>query len=168
MSERLQTHSVASNWQFYDRAQPTTATTESVVNVAPNAYSELITKSEPNDIFDLKKSLLKVPKQHRAKAAELLREIEKHSPQIAFDSKGTIFIDGEAIPQSNFFVFFPLLFKKRVPKSVPGLSDFVTKLSSIGLKHLFLFDKDNKSKLYLDQKLEADLKHPTKNWWRLT
>jgi len=170
VTEKLQARPVTSNWQFYERAVPTTANILSDSRLPENNYETEITKSDLNDVFDVKKALLKVPKQHRSDASKLLTEIEKRSPQLTFDSKGTVYIDGDSIPQSNFFIFLPLLYKKRIPKSLSGFPDFVNKLNSMGLQKFFILDKNYKTKIKLENNLAKVLQSSSdkqKAWWIL-
>lgn len=129
-----------------------------------------MTKSDLNDVFDIKKAIFNVPKQYRSNASKLLDEIEKRSPQLTFNSKGTVFIDGESIPQSNFFTFFPLLFKKRVPKILPGFPEFVEKLNSMELQKYFVLDKTYRSKINLQTSTSKAINTSSskqKDWWLL-
>lgn len=112
-----------------------------------------------------------MPKEYQKRGTQLLNEIEKRSPELTFDSKGTIYIDGDALPNSNFFIFFPLLFKKRVPKALSGFPDFVNKLNSMRLNHLFPFTKTYKNKINIDKSLQNELStakgNKEKAWWLL-
>jgi len=169
VTERLQSRPVSSSWKYYERAEPTTISTLDDSRLPQNAYETKVIKSDLNDIFDVKKAILKVPKEYRLNATKLLTEIEKRSPQITFDSKGVIFVDGESIPQSNIYKFLPLLYRKKISKTLPGFSDFLTKLNSLGLKQFFLLDKSYKTKLQLHKKLNEELENNSKPsaWWLL-
>jgi len=163
VSERLNPRPVTSTWQYYERSEPTTSSVTSDPRLPPNSYGLEVKKSDLNDVDDLKKAIKKVPRQYQSKATKLLTEIENRSPELTFDSKGTIFVDGESLPESNFFIFFPLLYKKRVPKYT-SFADFVSKLNSMNLNHLFEFKKKFNQKQKIDQNLRKD----QKNWWLLT
>jgi len=169
VTERLQPSPVFSTWKYYDRVQPTTINTKEDIEPAPNNYKTEIRKSDLNDTFDIKKALLKVPKEHRVKASKLIVEIEKRSPQLTFDSKGIVYIDGESIPHSNFFVFLPLLYRKRMPKTLPGFSDFLEKLNSMELKSFFILDKSYQHKRKLQNALSDEVQSTSKSkdWWLL-
>jgi len=170
VSERLQPRPVTSSWKFYEKAEPTSVNILDDSRSPANLYETKVTKSDLNDVFDIKKALSKVPKEHRSNATKLLMEIEKRSPQITYDSKGVIFIDGDSIPQSNFFVFLPLLYRKRMPKTLPGFPDFLTKLNSLGLQKYFVLEKNYRAKLNLKNTLQTELATvPTKPkaWWLL-
>lgn len=169
--ERIKARPVFSTWQYYDRAAPTSTSAVNDSRLPEFAYESKVTKSDLNDSNDIKKALSKVPKAHKPQALKLLSELEKRSSQITFDCKGVIYIDGDAIPQSNFFTFFPLLYKKRIPKTLPGFSDFLVKLQSMGLKELFPLEKQYKSKLKLTNAISKELSSKSSSvsnsWWLL-
>ena len=129
----------------------------------PFNYGSQIRKTELNDKFDRKKLISKIPKHSRQQAIELLNKIDERSSELSFDSEGIIFIDGEAIPQSDIFYFFPLLYKKRIPKGVHGFEEFVAKLQSMGLQNLFHEKKHIKEEV--DKNLSNAMSE--KNWWVL-
>jgi len=166
VTQKLQSRPTTSNWTFYERAVPTTVEVQSSQPKAQFSYSTEIKKSDFNDVFDLKKVIAKISKEHRNNAIKLLGEIEQRSTELNFDSKGVVYIDGEAIP-GNFFLFFPILFKKRIPKSMNGFSDFLNKLNSMGLQHLFPLQKNYQKKIRIDQSLKKEL-NQNKSWWLLT
>ena len=173
VSERLSGRPIASNWQSYDNVQPSTAYITSDPHQQPYQYESEVKKSDFNDVFDLKKALSKVPHLYRSEAKTLLREIEKKSPEITFNAQGVIFFYGESIPESNFFKYLPLLYKKRVPKNLPGFSDFVTKLVELGLNKYFHYKAPSNFKTTLDKRLQEEIgegldRSATKNWWVLT
>ena len=171
MTEKIQPRPVISNWAYYEREEPTVVTKTGVLTQPQNVYGVSISKSDLSDNFDLKKALKKISKEDRTKALQLLGEIEKRSPELTFNSKGVIVIDGESIPLSNFFLFLPLLYKKRIPKSLPGFPDFLAKLNSMGLYHLFSLKKSYKAKVKLENEFNTQLKErvegPSKSWWLL-
>jgi len=170
VSERLQPRPVSSSWRFYEKAEPTSTNILDDSRPPENLYETKVIKSDLNDIFDIKKALSRVPREHRANATKLLAEIEKRSPQITYDSKGIIFIDGDSIPGSNIFTFLPILYKKSVRKTLPGFSDFLAKLNSLGLQKYFVLEKNYKSKLHLKSSLQNELdavKSKQKSWWLL-
>jgi len=171
VAEKIYPQPVTSSWPFYERAEPTNVSTQGVLVPPQNVYGVSVRKSDLNDNFDIGKALKKIPKQERAKASNLLKEIELRSPELTFDSKGTIYIDGENIPNSNFFLFFPLLFKTRVPKVSPGFPDFVAKLNSMGLQHLFVLKREFKEKVKLENQLNKEIEEKAegapKEWWKL-
>jgi len=173
VTERLQNQNQArptiSNWNYYERATPTSVEVQSVQQAPSNNYSVKIQKSDFNDVFDVKKALSKIPKNNRLDASKLLNEIENRPTELNFDSNGTIFIDGESI-EGNFFIFFPSLYKKRIPKT-PGFLDFLNKLSSMGLTHLFtLKPYVGRNSASIDGSLSKELSRTTtrtKSWWLL-
>lgn len=134
-------------------------------NLPPLAYDSEVKKTDLNDKFDAKKLISKVPKQWREKAKHLLEEIDNRSAELTFDCQGNIFIDGESIPHSNILRYFPLLYKKRTPKDLPGFEDFVQKLKTMGLESLFILQMHKKSKIKLDSIISNSMSE--KNWWVL-
>ena len=156
VSERILPQMATSEWNV----PPTIVNSNSS---APFQYDAHIRKTDLNDKFDRKKLISKIPKHSRTEAVELLNKIEERSSELSFDSQGIIFIDGVALPQSDAFHFFPLLYRKRIPKGVHGFDDFVTKLQSMGLQNLF-----NKKK-HIEQEVDKKLSNAMtqKNWWVL-
>lgn len=168
--QRLQPRSVNDNWQFYEKTQPSTANVLPLISPGQFNYSTTVTKSDLNSVFDLKKALLKVSKDHRIKASEFLNELEKRSTELTFDKNGTIFSDGESIP-GNFYTFFPLLYKKRMPK-LDGFQDFFNKIQLMGLDHLVTLTKSRHAvRTSIDKELSSHLGEGSKNnsdpWWLL-
>lgn len=168
VAERLQQRSITSNWPFYETSEPTTSSSVQQHLPAPNNYGIQVNKSDLHDIFDLKKVYSKVPKEHRSNALKLMNEIEKRSSEVSFDTSGTVFIDGDSIPNSNFFVYFPLLYKKRIPKNLPGFQDFVNKLNSMGLREFYTISTNLRQKQKIDKALQHEIDKPKeKAWWLL-
>lgn len=153
------------NWKFYESATPASANVLPLSTPAQFDYSTAITKSRPHDTFDLKQALSKIPKVDREKAKKLLTEIEQRPTEINFDSKGTIFLDGESVP-GNFFHFLPLLYRKRAPKDLDGFDDFLAKLCSIGLRQFFTLGS---KKISIDKELNRQINEnkSAKAWWVL-
>lgn len=172
VAERLEPRPATSSWQFYDRAEPTSANLGRLQAKPQNYYSCEIEKTDLSDIWDLKKALSKIPKEQKNQAKKLLQEIEQRSPELTFNSKGVIFVDGESLPNSNFFKFLPLLYKKRVAKNPPSFPDFVEKLNAMGLHQYFVLQKKFVAKTKIDNELQLEIKKQdqseAKNWWVLT
>ena len=135
----------------------------------PFHYDVGIRKTDLNDKFDRKKLLSKIPGKWHKQAIELINKIEDRSLELSFNSEGIIFVDGEALPQSDAFKFFPLLFNRRIPKGLQSFDDFVTKLKSMGLDTLIFQNKHIKEKKDIDEKLGNGMSGMSqKNWWVLT
>jgi hypothetical protein len=77
-------------------------------------------------------------------ASELLKIFDKSGEQLTYNSTGSIFIDQVAVPNSNIFELFPLLFKAKAPKNTPGLMELFEKLNEMGLLHLVSLKKIKK------------------------
>lgn len=155
-------------WRNYDRAEPT-VTSVGYPQVIPLNYAVEIEKSNLNDKYDEKKLLSKVPREHIRNALELLKAFEDQPNEISFDSQGTIFINEESIPESNIYKFFPLLFRKRKPKSFTGYQDFVEKLLDMGLGHYIKYPINDKKAAKMDTLLKQELNLDTSKtqWWYL-
>lgn len=80
----------------------------------PIHYNVPVNKSDLNSTFDEKRLLTFVPKNHIKTAKFLLKEFEKRGDELTWNSSGTIFIQKIALPGSNIFNLFPLLFKKKL------------------------------------------------------
>jgi hypothetical protein len=89
-----------------------------------------------------------VPHRFKKNASELIRIFDKKGEELTYNSNGTLFIDQVAIPNSNIFELFPLLFKRSAWPKTPGLFDFFQKLTEMGLSHLVVlknFKKKNET-----------------------
>ena len=106
-----------------------------------------------------------MPHRYKKNASELLAFIDKNGEQLTFNSNGTLFIDQVAIPNSNIFELFPLLFKTiKVSQKIPGLTDFCKKLTELGLSHLVSLKKLKKQN---ETKLTSSLSEIESNYWYL-
>jgi hypothetical protein len=63
----------------------------------------------------------------------LLEEFDKRGNELTWNTNGTIFIDEVAIPGSNLFTLFPLLFKLKRSEKLIGLSELIEKINDMGL-----------------------------------
>ena len=125
------------NWKFYEKAEPTvTSEVEVAKTTPPIHYSNIIRQNDLNDVYDENALLKKVPKPFKKKALLLLKIFDERPNELTWDSSGNIYVDEQSIPNSNIFELFPYLFRKRIPKSLTGLPDFVAKLQKMGLSHL--------------------------------
>jgi hypothetical protein len=99
-----------------------------------------------------------------------LKYFNQNGEKITFNSAGTIFIDQVALPSSNIFEIFPILFKrKNLKRRIPGLNDFLEKLQELGLNHLVLLNKIT-TKTNQNQKKNLEdhgLKNEASNYWYL-
>jgi hypothetical protein len=115
-------------------------------------HLDLITKPF---ISDEKQLLLLVPKGLKKNAQHLLEEFDKRGNELTWNSSGTIFVDQVAVPGSNLFTLFPLLFKVRRSEKLIGLNELIQKINDMGLSSYIvnenklkrkLIDKDQESK----------------------
>lgn len=120
---------------FEDTQRPLTEYT--TLDVIPPPSAEIVTvKSQLQDQSDNKKLLSTVPTKFHSNASKLLEAIKLFPMEISFNSNGELFIDSKNIPNANFFQIFPALYQKS-HKFINGLSETITKLSSLNLNHLF-------------------------------
>lgn len=85
-------------------------------------------KNLSSDSFDEETLLKTVRRPYHKKAGQLLKKIKDNPQIITFNSSGSLFLDGEAVPEANFFKLFPLLFRKNLNS---------TEIESPGLKNLY-------------------------------
>lgn len=141
-------------------------------NTTPSMpYDHKIIKTDLNDQRDTLKALNKVPKKHWNNAIRLLESIEERSAELSFDCAGTIFINEEAIPNSNIYKLMPFLFKKQTPK-LPGFLDFVNKIVEMNLQHLITYRPKevrliSKNPIQSAQSVTDTNSNPATNWWYL-
>lgn len=166
-AEDPQRRPTINNWPAYERVQPTSAVTFDEKCDPPLDYDQTLVKSDQNDSTDVRKVLQLVPKRNRANAVKLLDSFEHRPTELTFDgATGVIFANQNSIPNSNFFKFFPLLFKKRRP-SIPGFADFVNQLHHMGLSHLISYEPQHIQVNRSNAQLAPTTLHspPGKNWW---
>ena len=137
-STELNFEPVIPNFPLFDRPQPTLATGEDDPIEPPKLYDFTLTKTDLNDRADEKKVLHCVPKKHWPNAIRLLQAFEQYPNSLTYDCSGTIYVDQTAIPESNIYILMPHLFKKKA-STLPGFSDFVAKISDMGLQHLITY-----------------------------
>lgn len=119
-------------------------------------------------MFDEKKLLQRIGKEHRTRAQHLLHKLQERPNELSFDSSGTIYIDEESIPNSNIFKWLPLLFKKRTPKGINGFENFRLKLEQMGLGHLVQYPIDHKKASKIDDAIGGSFSSKNNsNWWYL-
>ena len=150
------------NWKYYERAQPTVVATEIPNTTPPTHFSNPLFQNDLNDSFDEKGLLKKVPKLFKKKASLLVKAFDERANEITWDAAGNIYLDEEVLPNANIFQLFPYLFRKKHPKNLPGIADFVQKLNAMGLSHLI---NSNVQKLKVTS--EATSGEGESNWWYL-
>ena len=155
------------NWRSYETSEPTLTSEVQQDNIAPPIrFSNPIYQNDLNDTFDESALLKKVPKPFKKKAQILLQIFDERPNELTWDSSGHVYVNEQSIPNANIFQLFPYLFRKRIPKSVTGLPDFVAKLKSMGLSHLINCNVELKCK-----KVHTHQPEPKTNcssdWWYL-
>ena len=94
--------------------------------------------------LDENRLLLFIPKGEKKRAKQLLSEFDQRPNELTWNSEGIIFVDQVSIPLSYIYTFFPLLFKKKQPKNMPGYEDFVAKIKQMGLFFDMQSEKETK------------------------
>ena len=97
-------------------------------------------------ISDEKQLLLLVPKGLKKNAQHLLAEFDQRGNELTWNSSGTIFVDQVAVPGSNMFTLFPLLFKVRRSEKLIGLNDLINKINDMGLSSYIVHEHSLKRK----------------------
>lgn len=107
-------------------ATPIETSTTSIVqdNQGLIHYDSSIKKNDLNSNFDEIKLLALISKNSVKPAKFILSEIDKRGSELTWNSSGTIFINQIAIPQSNIFLLFPLLLKKKLSNILDLMSWF--------------------------------------------
>lgn len=129
-------------WQPSQDLMPLVAETENVKNTPNIQYPNAILNDDLNDNFDETQLLALVSKPYKIKAKALLEQFDERGNELTWNSSGTVFIDQVSLPQSNFFIIFPLLFKRSKPKNIPGFKDVVLKINQMGLSDFICSRKD--------------------------
>lgn len=81
--------------------------------------------------FDEGALLSKLKQNQRRKALDILKHMKEQPDQLSFDESGTVFIEGNALPQSNVYKLLQDLFCAK--SKGPGFNAFVLKLQQMGL-----------------------------------
>lgn len=151
------------NWPYYETVKPTVTSEVMPENTkVPLCFGVSLNQNDLNDTFDCDRLMKLVPAAQKEKAKVLLNIFETHPNDVTFDAKGTVYINSTSIPNSNIFVLFPALFKKR-GKSAQGLSELLVKLEQMNLLHLI-----SRSKLHTPKVTHSLTNQPMqKNWWYL-
>ena len=92
----------------------------------------IIHKSKEHDQFDHTALIAKLPKLYQERATKLLEVFDNHADQITFNETGTIFLNGTAVVNSNFFQILPYLFSTKPKRPLPGFNELVTQICSMG------------------------------------
>ena len=157
--------SINPNWKFYERAEPTVVADGRPNTAPPLNFSVPLHETDLNDTFDEAALLKKVPKRFKEKASQLLEKFDERPNELTWDASGNIYINEQVIPNANIFKFFPFLFKRSYPKSLPGFADFKNQIDAMGLAHLLhpLTKRGNTPNLPKNETSTAS--SSTDNWW---
>ncbi len=88
-------------------------------------------------------------------AKYLLEEFNKRANELTWNSSGTMFVDQVAIPGSNLFTLFPLLFKLRRSDKLIGLQDLIEKIDEMGLSS-YIVTSHNLKRKHIDKEKESN------------
>ena len=133
-------------------------TTEATNETIQPPFDVVINKNDENSDYDEKQLLTFVPKAQRGKAKELLQKLDDHPYELTWNSTGIVFIYQVAVPESNIFKLFPLLYQKGDTK-LPGFDDIIAKIYEMGLSHLI-----TRKKTAIDFKTGSGIP-PKVQWW---
>ena len=97
-------------------------------------------ESVPNNSrLDEEKLINSVRTRYKDKARELLNELKNYPDDIIINEDGTILIEGEKLPNANFYELFPLLFRPiKGHRDKKPLAALLDEIASLGLGHLVL------------------------------
>lgn len=151
---------VVSNYRSYERSNPLEAVVLPAKTLPPQRFDTQVFQNSMNDAFDHQRLLKKVPKQFQSEAKSILDALNDQSNDLTWDSVGTIYIDQQAIPNSDIYDIFPRLFKKQKPKRMPGFLEFEKKLQSMNLNHFLENSKQSGKGNLSAQKIEC-----SEQWW---
>ena len=91
------------------------------------------------------KELQLIKKRDIQDAIRLLRILDSEK-SISWESNGTLVINSEAIPESNFFTLFPLTFSGLRESKLPGEEKYFFALKKLGLSHFIRSVENTKSR----------------------
>lgn len=126
------------------------------------------TKDDLNDVYDEKALLRLIPPRFKRQAHVLLKQFNEKGQDITWSPEGHLYIDEISIPESNFFILFPALFKKVNAKKITGYQELTKKLEEMGLIHLLPYNIQTKAKkksVTVVSSLEATTSSLPENWW---
>ena len=153
-----------SSSQFAETRNPTfTSDVQPEITAPPLPYENKVTPIDLNDSFDRTNLLKKIATSSRKRAEQLLIAFDSRPNELTWDSKGVIFVDEEAIPNSSIFHLFPFLFNQRPTRNLTGFDDFWDKIEAMGLSHL----ATRKKNVYRSGKPTHSQTNATDHWWYL-
>ena len=91
------------------------------------------------------KELQLIKKRDIQDATRLLRILDSEN-SISWESNGTLVIDSEVIPESNFFTLFPLTFSGLRESKLPGEEKYFFLLKRLGLSQFVRSVENTKSR----------------------
>lgn len=143
---------------------PSTVDVQSVNQVpGPDLGATVDSDSQSSKYFD-EQLILSVAKKDRPSATILLTNLRSRSAEFTYSPTGVVFLDGISIPESNFYLIFPQLFRYTRSTKIAGLLEVINKIKAMSLDHL-IFQKKRKSfDIKPEQpKTETDLSNESDN-----
>jgi len=153
---------IEQRWQNYNLTSPAEITVTQEELEPPQRFGVKNIKDDLNDKFDENSILKLVPPRFRRQAETLLQQFDEHSQDITWSSDGTLYIDQVSIPESNFFVLFPALFKSTKADKILGYGELYQKLNDMGLVHLI---RSPQRKIKTIKKVNLSTSTLPENWW---
>ena len=138
VKKEIEPRTVGTLWNNFNLTSPSTSVIKPPPTEVPAAvhYDNTIPKSDFNDSFDEKRLLSFIPIKYKKNARELLKQFNSRGSELNWDTAGVIYINGNAIPNSDIFLLFPYLFRAKRPKKLNGFDDFVAQIIEMGLNNL--------------------------------
>lgn len=134
----------------------------------PQPFSLTISKSTDNTPYDSKELLSLIPKIYCKQAQKLLEILLSVPNEFTWNISGTIFINNVSIPNSNFFLIFPALFKRN-KVSLSGIDEVLEKLAEMGLTNYIVNRKQasiTKPLIESSNEVLSSINTETKvQWW---
>ncbi len=101
-----------------------------------------------------------LPARHKRKAREMLLKIKSNFPaDLSFDEKGTVFINGDSMPETDIKELLAATFNSR--KKATGLNMWLDKLHDLGLDNYV-----NSKRKTIQEEKDSD-SSIDKQWWCL-
>jgi hypothetical protein len=110
-----------------------------------------------------------IPPRFKQHGLQLLSAFNNRGNELTWNSNGTLFINQTAIPKSNVFEIFPILYKVKKPlKAIPGLLECISQINQMGLGE-FIVQKNSKntvaSKFVKPESIKSESSQSLPHWW---
>lgn len=116
--------------------------TSTISEEVPDSFNVTLNKNIENTPYDSKELLSLIQKRYQKQAQRLLEILLKSPNSLSWNLSGTVFIDSVAIPNTNFYLIFNALYKRR-NSNLNGLNDVLVKLNEMGLSNFILLKNSN-------------------------